>query len=73
MKTKLLAIFAALCVLYAPIQLTRFQQVHISMFGWYSDWMSWWSWGIVDMTLTWGLYIVALILLWRLVKAVSPL
>lgn len=61
MKRKLLALAIALSVLYAPIQLTRIEKVYVAMFDWC-------TWGVIDMVATWSLYIVALILLWRIVK-----
>lgn len=61
MKARILAFAIALCVLYAPIQLSRIEKVYVAMFGWC-------TWGVLDMALTWSLYAIALILLWRLSK-----
>lgn len=61
MRAKILAIAIALAVLYAPIQLSNVERVYVSLFGWCAR-------GVIDMALTWSLYAIALILLWRLSK-----
>ncbi|MBA7478864.1 hypothetical protein ES703_60512 [subsurface metagenome] len=62
MRRKIIALIVALLVLYAPIQLTNIERVYVSMFGWC-------AWGILDMVATWGLYAIALFLLWKLSKS----